>query len=110
MGRQRGLETQNLAGHLEADIVEGRLQPGDRLEERGLAPHGFCLLWDPALIWTHVTADLLIGLAYGAGSWAVFEAVVAPRVGQEREGGTQQDVALLADHLLYGGVLARLAR
>ena len=37
MGRQRGVETQNLAGHLEADIVEGRLQPGDRLEERGLA-------------------------------------------------------------------------
>ena len=31
---------------------------------RGLAPHGFCLLWDPALIWTHVLADALIGLAY----------------------------------------------
>jgi signal transduction histidine kinase len=30
----------------------------------GLAPHGFCLLWDPALIWTHVVADALIGLAY----------------------------------------------
>lgn len=30
----------------------------------GLAPHGFCLLWDPALIWTHVIADALIGLAY----------------------------------------------
>ena len=34
------------------------------LGERGLAPHGFCLLWDPALIWTHVVADALIGLAY----------------------------------------------
>ena len=34
------------------------------LGERGLAPHGFCLLWDPALIWTHVIADALIGLAY----------------------------------------------
>ena len=34
------------------------------LGERGLAPHGFCLLWDPALIWTHVLSDLLIGLAY----------------------------------------------
>ena len=54
--------------------------------------------------------SLLIGLAYGAGSWAVFEAVVAPRIGQKREGGRQQDLALLADHLLYGGVLARLAR
>lgn len=29
-----------------------------------LAPHGFCLLWDPALIWTHVVADALIGLSY----------------------------------------------
>jgi hypothetical protein len=54
--------------------------------------------------------SVLIGLAYGAGSWAVFEAVVAPRVGQQREGGAQQDAALLADHMLYGGVLARLAR
>ncbi len=34
------------------------------LGERGLAPHGFCLLWDPALIWTHVVADALIGVAY----------------------------------------------
>ena len=34
------------------------------LGERGLAPHGFCLLWDPALIWTHVIADALIGAAY----------------------------------------------
>jgi len=34
------------------------------LGERGLAPHGFCLLWDPALIWTHVIADALIGIAY----------------------------------------------
>jgi len=34
------------------------------LGERGLAPHGFCLLWDPALIWTHVIADALIGVAY----------------------------------------------
>lgn len=34
------------------------------MTERGLAPHGYCLLWDPALIWTHVISDLLIGLAY----------------------------------------------
>ncbi len=34
------------------------------LAERGLPPHGFCLLWDPVLVWTHVIADLLIGLAY----------------------------------------------
>lgn len=34
------------------------------LTERGLAPHGYCMLWDPMLIWTHVISDLLIGLAY----------------------------------------------
>jgi signal transduction histidine kinase len=28
------------------------------------APHGYCLLWQPALIWTHVVADSLIALAY----------------------------------------------
>lgn len=31
---------------------------------RGLPPHGYCLLWDPKLIWTHVVADAAIGLAY----------------------------------------------
>ncbi len=30
----------------------------------GLAPHGYCLLWDPSLIWTHVIADALIAAAY----------------------------------------------
>jgi len=34
------------------------------LFERGLAPHGYCLLWDPQLIWTHVVADAVIGLSY----------------------------------------------
>ncbi len=34
------------------------------LNVQGLPPHGFCLLWDPTLIWTHVVADLLIGLSY----------------------------------------------
>jgi two-component sensor histidine kinase len=29
-----------------------------------LNPHGICLLWRPELIWTHATADVLIGLAY----------------------------------------------
>ena len=29
-------------------------------------PHGFCYLWNPQLLWTHVVADLLIGLAYVA--------------------------------------------
>nr|WP_321984487.1 ATP-binding protein [uncultured Lichenicoccus sp.] len=30
----------------------------------GLTPHGFCLLWQPGLIWTYVLADCGIGLAY----------------------------------------------
>ena len=29
-----------------------------------LSPHGMCLLWRPELIWTHVTADAVIGVAY----------------------------------------------
>lgn len=29
-----------------------------------LTPHGYCLLWDPALVWTHVVSDLLIAAAY----------------------------------------------
>jgi signal transduction histidine kinase len=29
-----------------------------------LSPHGICLLWRPELIWTHVTADALIGISY----------------------------------------------
>lgn len=31
---------------------------------RGLAPHGYCLLWEPTLIWTHVVSDGLIAAAY----------------------------------------------
>lgn len=31
---------------------------------RSLAPHGYCLLWDPTLVWTHVVADSLIAAAY----------------------------------------------
>jgi signal transduction histidine kinase/CheY-like chemotaxis protein len=30
----------------------------------GLTPHGFCLLWEPGLIWTYALSDALIGLAY----------------------------------------------
>ncbi|WP_213980847.1 response regulator [Sphingomonas sp. dw_22] len=28
------------------------------------APHGYCLLWQPGLVWTHVIADAVIALAY----------------------------------------------
>jgi signal transduction histidine kinase/CheY-like chemotaxis protein len=30
----------------------------------GLTPHGFCLLWDPTLIWTYAVSDIGIGVAY----------------------------------------------
>lgn len=30
----------------------------------GYAPHGYCLLWRPELVWTHVASDALIALAY----------------------------------------------
>ncbi len=31
---------------------------------RGLPPHGYCLLWDPGLVWTHVVSDIVIASAY----------------------------------------------
>ncbi|WP_052213723.1 PAS domain-containing sensor histidine kinase [Belnapia sp. F-4-1] len=34
------------------------------LDPSGLTPHGFCLLWEPWLIWTHGLANIAIGLAY----------------------------------------------
>ncbi len=30
----------------------------------GLTPHGFCLLWQPGLMWTYALSDAGIGLAY----------------------------------------------
>jgi signal transduction histidine kinase/CheY-like chemotaxis protein len=30
----------------------------------GLTPHGFCLLWEPGLIWLHALSDIGIGIAY----------------------------------------------
>ncbi|MEZ5692002.1 MAG: hypothetical protein R3D71_10125 [Rickettsiales bacterium] len=27
-------------------------------------PHGYCLLWQPELVWMHVVADVAIALAY----------------------------------------------
>jgi signal transduction histidine kinase/CheY-like chemotaxis protein len=30
----------------------------------GFSPHGFCLLWDPTLIWTYAASDIGIGIAY----------------------------------------------
>ncbi len=29
-----------------------------------MLPHGYCFTWNPALLWTHVVSDSLIGVAY----------------------------------------------
>jgi signal transduction histidine kinase/CheY-like chemotaxis protein len=34
------------------------------LKTTDYAPHGYCLLWQPELIWTHVLSDALIAAAY----------------------------------------------
>ncbi len=34
------------------------------LTSRGLLPHGYCLQWQPQLLWTHVGADIAIAIAY----------------------------------------------
>ena len=34
------------------------------LDSSMFSPHGICLLWEPELIWLHVTADALIAAAY----------------------------------------------
>ncbi|ONG59108.1 hypothetical protein BKE38_00055 [Pseudoroseomonas deserti] len=36
------------------------------VDPQGLTPHGFCLLWQPGLVWTHIIADSLVGLSYFA--------------------------------------------
>jgi PAS domain S-box-containing protein len=45
----------------------------------GFLPHGFCYLWNPGLLWTHVIADVLIGLSYVAISAALVWLVVRGR-------------------------------
>ncbi|MBS0558961.1 MAG: hybrid sensor histidine kinase/response regulator, partial [Proteobacteria bacterium] len=30
----------------------------------GLTPHGFCLMWEPGLLWLHAVSDIAVGLAY----------------------------------------------
>jgi signal transduction histidine kinase len=53
MRRQKGVR------HLE--------QLGDFLfSDGGYSPHGFCIAWDPAVLYTHIGADLLIALSYFA--------------------------------------------
>ena len=40
------------------------LNPFRAFTDGAYAPHGYCLLWQPELIWTHVLADAIIGIAY----------------------------------------------
>jgi len=37
---------------------------GSLFNQSGLTPHGFCLTWDPVLIWLHATSDAVIFLSY----------------------------------------------
>ncbi len=37
---------------------------GNLFEPSGLTPHGFCLLWQPGLIWLHTLSDGAIAVAY----------------------------------------------
>ncbi|RZA10668.1 MAG: PAS domain-containing protein, partial [Lysobacteraceae bacterium] len=40
-----------------------------------LTPHGFCLAWDPALLWVHAGADVLTALAYFTISYVLLRLV-----------------------------------
>lgn len=46
-------------------------------DSSGLTAHGFCLLWEPGLIWTYAISDTAIGLAYFSIPLAL--AVIAKR-------------------------------
>ncbi|HWZ87247.1 MAG TPA: hypothetical protein VNW92_00305 [Polyangiaceae bacterium] len=38
----------------------------ERTFGQGFMPHGHCYLWAPKMVWTQVSANLLIGTAYAA--------------------------------------------
>lgn len=48
------------------------------------------------------------GPAYGIGTWSVFEGVLAPMLGLRKpsERSTSECVASIADHVLYGLIVA----
>ena len=37
---------------------------GELISNNGFLPHGYCLLWKPALLWTLVSSDIIIALSY----------------------------------------------
>lgn len=39
-------------------------RPGSAAASSGWLPHGYCLFWDPVLLWIHAALDMLIGLSY----------------------------------------------
>ena len=43
---------------MKSDFVQWLSNPS------GLTPHGFCLLWEPGLIWLYAISDIAIGIAY----------------------------------------------
>lgn len=38
----------------------------ERVFGQGFMPHGHCYLWSPSMVWTQVSANVLIGVAYAA--------------------------------------------
>jgi signal transduction histidine kinase/ActR/RegA family two-component response regulator len=36
----------------------------DFLYGQGFQPHGYCLMWEPGVFWTHVVSDFVIALSY----------------------------------------------
>lgn len=48
--------------------------------DSGFMPHGHCYLWQPALVWTHVISDLLIGFSYLAISLTLYFLIRRVRV------------------------------
>ena len=41
----------------------------------GLPPHGFCLLWEPGLLWLHAVSNIGIGLAYFSIPFALISVI-----------------------------------
>lgn len=50
-------------------------------------PHGMCYLWEPELLWMHVAADTLTGLAYWAIPPTLIYLVIQARRRAEEESG-----------------------
>ena len=38
----------------------------DRVFGQGFMPHGHCYLWAPSMVWSQVSSNFFIGLAYAS--------------------------------------------